>query len=214
MLSRAQATRFAIAGCILFAASLLLHNVSHGEPVAARQPLRELPFQLGSWHGEERPLQREVLDAVRASDLINRVYFDPSGQAVLLYVGYYESQRTGSAIHSPKNCLPGAGWEPIRSSLARISLPGNRQIAVNETLIQKDEDRELVFYWYQGRGRIIADEYAGKFWMISDAIFRNRTDGALVRLITRVGDDQSEGQNTLTDFTRVLVPYLDSPIPR
>jgi EpsI family protein len=213
MLSRTQSIRFGITVCILFASSLLLHSVGHGEPVVIRQPLRELPYELAFWRGEERPLPHEVLDVVRVNDFVNRLYVDPSGQPILLYVGYYESQRTGVTIHSPRNCLPGAGWEPIRSSLATISLPGGRQIVVNEALIQKDQDQQLVFYWYQGRGRVIADEFAGKFWLISDAIYRNRTDGALVRLLTPVSEQESGGRTRLVDFSRVLVPYLDQLIP-
>jgi EpsI family protein len=214
MLSGPQSIRLRITTIILLAASLLLHSVSHGEPIVARQPLRELPYQLASWHGEERPLQRQVIDVVSASDLINRLYLNHEGQPVLLYVGYYESQRTGSTIHSPKNCLPGAGWEPIHTGLATISLQGGRQIVVNETLIQRGQDKQLVFYWYQGRGRVIADEYTGKFWMVADAISRNRTDGALIRVITPVGDEASEAQGRLTNFAQVLVPYLDEFIPK
>jgi len=213
MLSRSQSIRLGITTVILLAASSLLHSMSHGELIVARQPLGELPYQLASWYGEEHPLQHQVVDVVGASDLINRLYFDPTRHPVLLYVGYYESQRTGSTIHSPKNCLPGAGWEPIRSSLATISLQSGRQIVVNETLIQRDQDKQLVFYWYQGRGRVVADEYAGKFWMIADAISRNRTDGALVREITPIGDDQSDARSRLMNFTQVLVPYLDEFIP-
>jgi EpsI family protein len=214
MLSRPQSIRLGITVVILLAASLLLHNVSHGEPIVARQPLRELPYQLAYWHGEERPLQRQVIDVVSASDLINRLYFDPTGQPILLYIGYYESQRTGSTIHSPKNCLPGAGWEPIHSGRATISLRDGREIVVNESVIQRDQDRQLVFYWYQGRGRVLADEYVGKFWMVADAISRNRTDGALIRVITPITDEQPAPRNRLMVFTQALVPYLDEFIPK
>jgi EpsI family protein len=213
MRSRPQSIRLGTAALTLLGASLLLHYESHGEPIVAHQPLRDLPYQLASWHGEERPLQRQILDVVRASDLTNRLYLDPTGQPVLLYIGYYETQRTGSTIHSPKNCLPGAGWEPMHSGLATLSLQGGRQIAVNETVIQRDQDKQLVFYWYQGRGRIIADEYAGKFWMVADAISRNRTDGALIRVITPIGDHLAEAQSRLINFTQVLVPHLDEFIP-
>jgi EpsI family protein len=214
MRSGRQSIRLAIVAVILLAASLLAHNVSHGEAVVARQPLRGLPDHLASWQGEERALPREILDVVRASDLVNRLYRDPAGDPILLYVGYYESQRTGSTIHSPKNCLPGSGWEPIHTGLAMIPLQGGRQIPVNEAVIQRDQQKELVFYWYQGRGRIIADEYAGKFWMVADAISRNRTDGALIRMITPMDDGASEARRRLTNFAQVLVPHLDEFIPQ
>jgi EpsI family protein len=214
VLSRPQSIRLAITASILLGASLVLHSVSHGEPVVARRPLRELPYQLASWHGEERPLQREIVEVVNASDLINRLYLDPAGQPILLYVSYYASQRAGSTIHSPKNCLPGSGWEPIHSGPATISLAEGRQIVVKETLIQRDQEKQLVFYWYQGRGRVIADEYVGKLWMVSDAISKNRTDGALIRVITPVGTDQLEARRRLAGFTEVLVPYLDELIPK
>ena len=115
-------------------------------------------------------------------------------------MGYYGSQKTGDTIHSPKNCLPGAGWDPVRSGFATISAAGGRQIVVNEYVIQQDEDKQLVFYWYQGRGRVIASEYAGKFWMVGDAISRNRTDGALVRLNTPINDNEASARARLVSI--------------
>lgn len=202
-----------IAG-ILLGAFALLHTVSHGEVIVARQPLRELPYILGNWRGEERPLQTQIVQAVMVSDYTNRVYFDPAGAAVQLYIGYYASQRTGDTIHSPKNCLPGAGWDPIQSGYSRITLRDGRQIVVNEYVIQQDQNKQLVFYWYQGRGRIIASEYAGKFWMVADAIYRNRTDGALVRLIAPLNDGDEKARARLLNFTQVLFPYLDELLPK
>lgn len=199
---------------VLLGASVLLHSVSHGEPIVAREPLRNLPYQLASWRGEERPLQPQIVQAVNVSDYTNRLYLDPAEALVQLYIGYYDSQRTGSTIHSPKNCLPGAGWEPIRSGYATVSLPGRQPIVVNEYVIQRDQDRQLVYYWYQGRGRVIAGEYSGKFWMVADAISRNRTDGALIRVITPITDREAEARVRLRAFTQALVPYLDELIPK
>src|SRR5579863_3609590 len=176
--------RLWISAAVLVAAFVLLHTVSHGEAVVPHRPLRDLPFILGSWMGSEQPLPERIVQAVGVSDYANRVYVSQKEGAAQLYVGYYSSQRTGDTIHSPKNCLPGAGWDPIRSDYATIRLDDGRQIVVNEYVIAQGLNKQLVFYWYQGRGRVIASEYWGKFWMISDAITRNRTDGALVRLIT------------------------------
>ena len=130
-----------------------------------------------------------------------------------MYVGYYASQRTGDTIHSPKNCLPGAGWDPVQSGYIKISIPGGRQIVVNEYVIQQGLDKQLVFYWYQGRGRVIASEYSGKFWMVADAISRNRTDGALVRLVTPMNDGEVHARARLVSFTQLLFPQLESIIP-
>ncbi|MGC2333752.1 MAG: exosortase C-terminal domain/associated protein EpsI [Candidatus Acidiferrales bacterium] len=199
---------------ILLCAFVLLQTMSHGEAVVARQPLHDLPYTLGAWSGEEQPLEEEAVQAVGVSDYTNRVYARLAGTPVQLYVGYYASQRSGDTIHSPKNCLPGAGWDPIRSGYATILVPGGRKIVVNEYVIQQDQDKELVFYWYQGRGRVVASEYVGKFWMVADAISRNRTDGALVRLVTPMNDGEAEARARLVSFTQVLFPSLDKLIPK
>jgi EpsI family protein len=207
------AARLWITAGVLVAAFLLLHTVSHGEAIVTHQPLRELPYVLGSWTGTEQPLTKQILEAVGVSDYANRIYFSQKDGLAQLYVGYYTTQRTGDTIHSPKNCLPGAGWDPVQSGYATISLSGGRQIVVNEYVIQQGLDKELVFYWYQGRGRVIASEYSGKFWMVADAISRNRTDGALVRLITPMNDSEQKARARLESFTQLVFPPLDSLIP-
>ncbi len=206
--------RLWVTAAFLLGAFLLLHSVSHGEPVVPHQPLRDLPYTVGAWSGEERPLSERIVQAVSVSDYTNRVYFADGNVPVQLYVGYYGSQKTGDTIHSPKNCLPGSGWDPIHSGFASISVAGGRQIVVNEYVIQKDANRQLVFYWYQGRGRVSASEYAGKFWMVADAISRNRTDGALVRLVTPIIDNETSAQARLVGFTQGLFPQLDAIIPK
>jgi EpsI family protein len=200
---------------VLLGSTALLHGMSHGEKVMARQPLQNLPYSIGNWTGQERPLEERIVLAASVTDYTNRVYVQSAGLPVWLYVGYYASQRTGDTIHSPKNCLPGAGWEPVQQEHATINLADGREVVVNDYVIQKGLDKELVFYWYQGRGRVIASEYWGKFWMISDAITRNRTDGALVRLVTPIaGNDGPTGaQARLVKFTQILFPYLNEFIP-
>ena len=214
MLSARQSVRFWITAIVLLGATALLRGVSHGEPVVAREPLRELPYVLGSWKGEDHPLPQQIVQAAGVNDYANRLYVDSTAAAVQLYIGYYDSQRTGNTIHSPKNCLPGAGWDPIRSGDARVSLAGGNTIVVNEYVIQQDQDKRLVFYWYQGRGRVIASEYSGKFWMVADALSRNRTDGALVRLITPMSDGEAAARARLASFSQDLLPHLDEFIPK
>lgn len=208
-----RAIRLWITAGVLVGATLLLHGVSHGEAVVARQSLRALPTTLGGWNSEDQPLEERIVQAVGVSDYANRIFYSQIEPPVQLYVGYYASQRTGDTIHSPKNCLPGAGWDPIHSGYATIALPAGRQIIVNEYVIQQGLNKQLVFYWYQGRGRIIASEYAGKFWMVADAISRNRTDGALVRLVTPMNDAEAKARARLEGFTQLMFPHLDELIP-
>jgi EpsI family protein len=213
MLKSPGSVRLWITVSILLGGTVVLQTISHGEAIVARKPLRDLPYALGHWAGEERPLQEQVVQEVGVSDYTNRVYLQLADAPVQLYIGYYASQRTGDTIHSPKNCLPGSGWDPIRSGYATVSVPNGRNIVVNEYVIQQDQNQQLVFYWYQGRGRVIASEYAGKFWMVADAISRNRTDGALVRLVTPMTGGEDRARARLVTFTQSLFPYLDELIP-
>jgi EpsI family protein len=199
---------------ILLGASLLFHSVSHGEPIVLRQPLHELPYTFANWTGQERPLQDQVVQAVGVTDYTSRLYVRPADAPVDLYIGYYASQRTGDTIHSPKNCLPGSGWDPVKSGHATIPIPGRRDIVINEYVIQKDQNEQLVFYWYQSLGRVIASEYAGKFWMMADAISRNRTDGSLVRLITPMNDGEAIARSRLLGFTQTIFPKIDALLPK
>jgi EpsI family protein len=199
---------------LLLSASLLLNAVNHrDEAVVPRQPLQELTYTLGAWRGEERPLQKQTVQAVGVTDYTNRLYSTQDAPLIQLFIGYYSSQRTGDTVHSPKNCLPGAGWDPIYAGYATISLPDGRQIVVNEYVIQQDQNKQLVFYWYQGRSRVIASEYWGKFWMVADAISRNRTDSALIRVNTSMNDGETKARSRLVSFTRLLFPHLRESIP-
>jgi EpsI family protein len=206
--------RLWITAATLLGAYVLLHTISHGEPIVLRQPLRGLTYAVGNWKGEEQPLPEETVRVLGLSDYVNRIYFRPTDPAVQLYIGYYASQRAGDTMHSPKNCLPGSGWDPISAGYATIPLTTDRQIVVNDYVIQKDLNKQLVWYWYQGRGRVIASEYSGKFWMVADAISRNRTDGALVRLVTPMDDGETKARMRLQSFARFLYPELDAIIPK
>jgi len=131
---------------------------------------------------------------------------------VALYVGYYASQRQGDTIHSPQNCLPGAGWRPVSAERTTVDF-GGRTVPVNRFIIQKGLDRQAVFYWYQGRSRVVASEFANKAWLMLDAARLRRTDGGLVRAITPVSSTPDAAFATLTTFSTALFPYLSSRLP-
>ncbi len=213
--------RLCIVAAVLLGGTVLLHAMSHGEPVVSRERLSNLPYTIGNWTGRQIPLTENpsddarIVQALSVTDYTNREYVAGSSVSpVDLYIGYYASQRTGDTIHSPKNCLPGAGWEPTHVGDATITLLNGEKIVVNDYVIAQGLNKEQVFYWYQGRGRVIASEYWGKFWMIDDAITRNRTDGALVRVITPIsGNDSAQAHARLVKFTQQLFPLLGRYIP-
>ncbi len=198
---------------LLGVAVLLLHGLSHGERTALRRPLRELPTELGDWRGLESPLEERIVEATGVDDYVNRLYRDSDGSPLALYIGYYTSQRTGDIVHSPKYCLPGAGWQPVHASRTSIPLSGQYAIEVNQYVVQKGLDKQLVLYWYQDRGRVLASEYWGKVWMVVDAIRRNRTDGALVRVSAPLRDDEEKTRARVVEFVRELYPHLANFIP-
>ena len=144
---------------VLCAAAISLHLVSHGEPVMPSHSLANLPMALGSWTGRDLPIEQRILDAVGVDDHVSRAYFDQRNPPVLLYVGYYKSQRTGATIHSPKNCLPGAGWQPVSSGKIAVPLADGKNALVNLYTIEKGLERQSVIYWYKSHGRLIASEY-------------------------------------------------------
>jgi EpsI family protein len=183
------------------------------ETVVPREPLSTLPLALGGWHGREAPpLADDVLGQLGVDDYVNRQYVRAGGLPIGLYVGYYGSQRQGDTIHSPQNCLPGAGWFPVDTSVTRLEAQ-NRSVPVNQFVIQKGLDRQVVFYWYQGRGRVIANEYAQKGLLMLDAARLHRTNGGLVRLITPVRASVDASRQELSQFATLLLAHLDRHLP-
>jgi EpsI family protein len=180
---------------------------------APRVSLAQLPLQIDGWHGrEDVALSPEIVEAAGVDDYVNRVYATAPRHAVSLYIGYYASQRQGDTIHSPQNCLPGAGWQAVVSARRSVST-GGAQVEVNDVLIQKGLDRAEVVYWYQGRGHTIASEYANKLWLMLDAARLHRTDGGLVRIIAPVVSDRASASADAVAFAGALVPHLTRELP-
>jgi len=192
------------------------------EQAPPRVSFDQFPSRLGVWNGQQLPpMEDKILAILGVDDYLNRVYYGPDRSVAGLYIGYYKSQRQGDSIHSPQNCLPGAGWEPLESRVMTISTAaaaiGAADIAVNRYVIQKGVDRQLVLYWYQSHGRVVASEYWSKFFLVRDAVRLNRTDAALVRVIVPIasGDDQGEprAQDQAVDFVKQMFPVLPNYLP-
>ncbi len=205
--------RAAIAVTILVAMRLYSFQAVTDTP-AQRESLASLSSHVGPWTGRDAgPFADDVVNVLGVDDYINRVYMSPSRTPVALYVGYYATQRQGDAIHSPQNCLPGAGWQPLSSST--ITLPAERgtNVRVKQILIQRALNRQVVLYWYAGRGHTIAGEYANKWWLTLDAIRAHRTDGGLVRIIAPVAGDESRAAQDAATFATFLLSELPRYLP-
>jgi EpsI family protein len=202
-------TRAAVLCLMLGATSLFLANARSSEVPVTRASFETFPMTLGNWRATiDPPLSEDILKVLGVDDYLSRIYHRAEGGAVGLYMGFYGSQRQGDTIHSPLNCLPGARWEPVdegRLTIANVDGAG-RDITVNRYVVQKGLERQLVLYWYQSHGRVVASEYTSKMLLIKDAIRMNRTDGSLVRVIApiRIGSEEAPAEQLAESFVRVL----------
>jgi EpsI family protein len=177
-------------------------------PATTAEPLSRFPQTIGSWSGEDVPLQREILEVAAVSDHVNRQYIGMAGE-LGLYIGYYRSQRQGEALHSPLFCLPGSGWQPIATHDVTLqSASGPR--TVKELIVERGATRLLVLYWYQTLRRVTGSEYGRKFFLMTDAFTSGRTDVALVRIIAPISLRETNGEAQALDIAR---PFAERVLP-
>jgi EpsI family protein len=212
--------RFWTAIGILGLATSVLYARPDVDKVPPSEPVTSMPRQIGVWHGKDLPIDQAVLDILGKGDFLNRVYVtDPSGSVqepeIGLFIGYFPTQRTGQTIHSPQHCLPGAGWTFESSSYNDLTAQNGGKFRVGEYVITNGEQKQFVLYWYQAHGRSVANEYASKFYLIADAMRMNRTDGALVRVITPIASNETtaSARQRAVDFTSLMAPQLARFIP-
>jgi EpsI family protein len=185
-----------------------------GEAKVARTSLKEFPAQLGSWEqlGRELRFDDETETILRADEYLAR-NFRSQGHVVSLYVGYYGTQRTGATYHSPLNCLPGSGWVMNEGGDIRVSRPDGSSFKANRYVIQKGNERALVIYWYQGRGRSVANEYWDKMYTVFDSVARRRSDGALVRVIAPIETSTADAEKLAADLASATIKELPAYVP-
>src|SRR5258708_22197291 len=215
--SMETAWRFWVAAALLTGTALLLHARNSSEIIPTRELLASFPRTLGGWTSRDIPLTQDVLDVLGPGDFLLREYQDPvAGSDVDLFIAYFPSQRSGDAIHSPKNCLPGAGWAPVQSDQITVTLPGRAPFSANRYLIAKGEDRRLVLYWYWAHNRVVASEYAAKFYLVADSIRERRSDGSLIRVTTRLeaNENLESAQRRLLSLAGKVVPLVNNYVPR
>jgi len=207
--------RVVVAACLLLGALLALQFRSTGEAVPIRKSFDTFPSTIATWQERQsNNLDVEIVNLLKVNDYVMRRYTDRDGRTLWLYIGYWATQRKGAQIHSPRNCLPGGGWEPIEASRLVVALPAQyAAIEVNRYLIQKDRDQQVVLYWYQSQGKAVAGELDAKIQMVRTAITRNRTDGALVRVSAPVIGNAAETTDSLVRYVQAMYPVLAQYLP-
>jgi EpsI family protein len=209
--------RFTLAALLIAGAAIFLEARGRSEVFPPRLPLKQFPAQLGGWTGTDVGIDKEVLDVLGPGDFLLRIYQNQQRTPYVdLFIAYFRSQRSGDTIHSPQHCLPGSGWVPIENQGITLAMPGHEPFPANRYLIAKGDSRQLVLYWFWAHDRGVASEYWAKFYLVTDSIKMNRSDGALVRITTPMlpGETADAAQRRILPFAGDVMPLLDSYIPR
>jgi len=209
--------QFVVAVLLLGATWGLSHGIEFREKIPINKSFEYFPVKVGEWSGTRQTMEQEFIDALDLSDYAIIVYQNSTGKSVNFYVAYYESQRKGESIHSPATCLPGGGWIFKQAGAVGIPLLANDGgfMKVNRALMQKSGYKQLSYYWFPQRGRILTNAYQLKIFAFWDALTRQRTDGAMVRVITPVYEleELEEAEQRLQGFTLEIVPVLGEFLP-
>jgi EpsI family protein len=210
--------RFLFATLLIVSAAIFLRAHSRSEVFPPHLPLQSFPRQVGEWTGSDVAIDKDALDVLGPGDFLLRLFTSPDKRLPYLdlFIAYFPSQRAGDTIHSPKNCLPGAGWAPVESSRVTLTVAGQTPFPANRYVIAKGDNRQLVLYWYWAHGRGVASEYWAKYYLVADSIRMNRSDGSLVRLTTPLlpGETADAAEQRLLPFVADIVPRLQDYIPR
>jgi EpsI family protein len=199
----------------LLVQAVLFYTASHGDAVPLKQPLEQFPKLLGAWRTIVVGVtDQDTLDVLKADDTMSRDYASPDGM-VNLWVAYFKTQRTGSSPHSPKNCLPGAGWSQVSAGDLDVQIPATGEtIRINRYEVSKGEYKSLTLYWYQSQRRVVANEFDAKFWLVADSMRLHRSDTSVVKIVIPIIKDQEQqAQDTGVKFVQEVYPVLRQFLP-
>lgn len=209
--------RFAIVAVLLAGTGLFQHLRARNTVAPPRESLASFPLQLGEWGGTDIPIPPETLRVLGRGEFLQRDYQDQHAKArVSLYLAYFPVQQAGTRGHLPEDCLAGSGWSTIKSGTTVLSLPGYMPFPANRYVITRGNDRQLVLFWFWGRGRGVASEDWADFYLVFDSLRLNRNDDALIRINTPLlpDEDLEAGQRRLLSFAEQVSPLVGSYIPR
>ncbi len=215
---QAGSLRFGMVAVPMLATAIGLQAHWRSEFFPPRAPLSSLPSQIDGWRGTDEALDQQTLDILGPGEFLVRDYENAGQpQPVNLYIAYFPTQKTGDAIHTPSNCLPGAGWIPTSREVVQVPRPDGSSFPANRLVgSQSGERPQLVLYWFQAHGRVVASEWQAKYYLVADSMHMNRSDGALVRLMTPMldGESPAAAQARMMKLGSQFLPLLDSYIPR
>jgi exosortase D (VPLPA-CTERM-specific) len=204
-----------VALLLLVMTMLVLQTVEFREQVPLKQPFASFPNTLGEWRGNRQSMEQVYLDVLNLGDYLLVDYNDGTGGRINLYVAYNESQSKGKSAHSPSTCLPGGGWLFRESGLVDVTTPDGKKLTVQRAVMEKTGQLQVSYYWFSQRGRVLHNLYELKLFAFWDALTKQRTDGALVRIICPVGATENieHAEQRLKAFVRQVVPVLDTYLP-
>jgi|ERR1700761_530266 len=205
-----------ILSIVLLLQAATFYGFSRNEKIPPHKPLADFLFESNNWTlVQSVDIDKETLDVLKADDWLSRIYENTkTDRMATLFVAYFDTQRTGKAPHSPKNCLPGSGWVPSQSGTIDIRVPGEAQaIRVNRYIVAHGDNQDAVLYWYQSHNRVIASEYAAKIFTVTDSIRYNRSDTSLVRVIVPVRGDTQSAVDEAVSFVQAIFEPLKQYLP-
>jgi EpsI family protein len=195
----------------------IFQTVEFREKIPSSRPFSQFPLTVGAWEGTRQFMEQTIITRLDLTDYTMIDYRSGNGRHVDFYVAYYESQRRGESIHSPETCFPAGGWIIRETGRVQVPLAGQRGLnMVNRAIIENSGIQQISYFWFPTRGRILTNAWELKFYTFWDALTRQRTDGALVRVTTPVYRDEKieNAEARLQDFIRQIVPVLDGFIPK
>jgi EpsI family protein len=215
--SQAVPSPFIAAAALVLASAVVDLAVPPPQAVApARTSLYDFPTQIGEWVGRRDTLQSVYLDALRLDDYVLADFRGADGQPVNFYAAYYQTQDSTRAIHSPHDCIPGGGWEITRFEQRPFPTRGNSgSFEVNRAVVQLGSQRQIVYYWFQERGRRFSDEHVARWYLFWDALTRHRTDGALIRFVAPLspGAHEADVDARIMRLAAAIEPTLSRYVP-
>ena len=208
--------RFVSIAILLMLGMVFVYQRGDREQVPSHPSFQAFPTSIGPWEGVVMTLPKRSVEVLGNGEFMARRYAEGTAPAVDLFIAYFPTQRTGQTIHSPKNCLPGAGWIPLESERITLTIPNHTGLRVNRYVLGNGLQRQLVFYWYQAHSRTVASEYWARYYLVSDSIRLNRSDGALVRVSTMQSSSESMFQTEarIREFLEQAASQIDAYLPK